>query len=107
MAGWDAIGRSATPGTYALACWLFLRLLGLIYLAAFSSLAVQIRGLVGREGILPVAEFLTGRQHWGMTRFFRWPSLFWLSTSDTTLLWVCWAGVALALLLIVGVAPIP
>jgi hypothetical protein len=107
MGGWDATVRSAGPGTYALASWLFLRLLGLIYLAAFASLALQIRGLVGREGILPVAEFLTGREHWGMTRFWRWPSLCWLSTSDRTLSLLSWGGAALAFLLIVGVAPIP
>src|SRR5437879_994134 len=39
--------------------WLFLRLIGLIYLIAFVSLWSQIDGLVGHNGILPVADRLT------------------------------------------------
>jgi len=40
--------------TYALARWWFLRLLGLVYLVAFWSLATQILGL-GHNGILPAS----------------------------------------------------
>jgi hypothetical protein len=36
--------------------WLFLRLLALIYFAAFTSLVGQVAGLVGADGILPVRE---------------------------------------------------
>lgn len=102
----DVTAPTAGPGTYALASWLFLRVLGLAYFVAFASLAVQIRGLAGRDGLLPVAEFLTGRQHWGSTRFWRWPSLCWLSTRDGTLLLLSWGGAGLALLLIFGLMPI-
>src|SRR5579875_3166099 len=35
-------GRSAEPPTYFLTRWLFLRLLGFVYLAAFASLSPQI-----------------------------------------------------------------
>ena len=38
--------------------WLFLKMLSVIYFAAFLSLAVQITGLVGPNGILPFNEFL-------------------------------------------------
>ena len=37
---------------------LFLSLLGLVFVAAFASLAGQIVGLVGEHGILPASEFL-------------------------------------------------
>ena len=47
----------STP-TYAAAGWLFRRLLGLAYLFAFWSLAQQVTGLIGRDGILPAAGFL-------------------------------------------------
>ena len=107
MGGWDPTAKTVGPGTHVLATWLFLRLLGFIYLTAFVSVATQIRGLCGRQGILPAAEFLVGRQHWGLARFWRWPSLFWLNTSDHALLFVSWGGAALALLLVLGVAPIP
>src|SRR5437773_3740103 len=46
-------GRSTEPSTYARATWLFLRLLGIVYLLAFLSLNAQILGLIGHEGILP------------------------------------------------------
>ena len=54
-------GRTLEPPRYDLVAWLFLRGLGLIYLAAFVSVALQIRGLVGSEGILPLGEYLDGR----------------------------------------------
>ena len=38
--------------------WLFLRLLGVVYLIAFISLWTQIYGLIGHNGILPVADYL-------------------------------------------------
>ena len=37
---------------------IFLRGLGVVYLAAFWSLAVQVDGLIGSRGILPAGEFL-------------------------------------------------
>ncbi|HVH72519.1 MAG TPA: lipase maturation factor family protein, partial [Candidatus Dormibacteraeota bacterium] len=36
--------------------WIFLRALGLIYYSAFFSLAFQIKGLIGPQGILPANE---------------------------------------------------
>src|SRR5690349_5306080 len=45
-------GRSVERPTYAAATALFVRLLGLCYLAAFVSFWVQADGLVGDRGIL-------------------------------------------------------
>ncbi|MFO0892871.1 MAG: lipase maturation factor family protein [Isosphaeraceae bacterium] len=84
----------------------FLRGLGLIYLMAFASLAVQVDGLIGSRGILPAAEFLGsigGR--WGVERFWMVPSLLWLDASDRSLHALCWGGMALAAALIIGVWP--
>src|SRR5882724_8385031 len=36
----------------------YLRLLGVIFLAAFLSLLVQVRLLLGREGLLPAATYV-------------------------------------------------
>src|SRR5258705_9417307 len=105
MAGWELTQQTAGRGTYILATWIFLRLLGLIYLVAFVSLAVQIKGLVGRDGILPAADFLGGRAHRGLRRFYRLPTLCWFNASDAFLLFLAWGGAALALLLIAGVVP--
>ena len=49
-------GDSGGGPTYEAVCWLFLRLLGAVYVIAFLSLAVQVEGLIGSKGILPVAD---------------------------------------------------
>ena len=87
--------------------WLFLRLIGLIYLVAFVSLWSQIDGLVGHNGILPVADHLTAAGGpLGPERFWWLPTLSWFNTSDGFLHFQCAAGVVFSLLLIVRVAPI-
>ncbi|HTL58732.1 MAG TPA: lipase maturation factor family protein [Candidatus Limnocylindrales bacterium] len=96
----------AEPKTYAFASWLFLRFLGFIYLVAFTSLAIQVRGLVGEKGILPASEFLAGKIRAGRKRFWQVPTLCWLNSSDEFLLFLSWGGAVLAGLLIVGVAPL-
>ncbi|MCB1056290.1 MAG: lipase maturation factor family protein [Acidobacteria bacterium] len=95
-------------GSYALSRWLFLRLLGVVYLIAFLSLWVQIHGLVGADGILPVGAFLE-RVHdaLGIGAFRQAPTLLWLGSSDLTLDVLCGLGVALSGALIAGLAPIP
>jgi hypothetical protein len=50
--------RTPEPPTYLLSRWLFLRLLGAVYLVAFASLAIQITGLVGEHGIMPAGPYL-------------------------------------------------
>src|SRR3989442_8998061 len=104
MVGEGLTNETAAAGSYVLASWLFLRLLGLIYLAAFVSLATQIKGLVGSNGILPAREFLAGARHWGASRFWRIPTLCWWSANDAFLLFLAWGGAAVSLLLIIGVA---
>jgi hypothetical protein len=93
---------------FVISRWLFLRALGCIYLAAFLSLSVQIHGLIGSEGILPVRVFLNAVPETdGWKRFLAAPTLCWLNTSDHYLTALCIAGVILAVFLIVGLAQIP
>ena len=107
MVASGATGEVAGTGTYVLASWLFLRVLGLIYLVAFVSLVTQIKGLVGREGILPIAEALDRRRAWGLNRFYRFPTLCWFNSSDSFLQLLAWSGAGLSVLLIIGFAPVP
>jgi len=51
-------GKDHEPPRYELVSSLFLRLLGLIYLSAFVSFAVQAQGLIGSHGIQPLTEFV-------------------------------------------------
>ncbi len=94
------------PPPFFLARWLFLRLLGLIYLIAFISLWTQIDGLIGHNGILPAADFLqAARQQIGPERYWWMPTICWLNASDGFLHLLCGSGVTLSLLVMAGVAP--
>ena len=96
------------PSSYILSRWVFLRLLGLTYLIAFVSLAVQVTGLVGADGILPAGPYLDRlRDTYGGQAFRLFPTLLWLSSSDVALTGLCWFGAALSTLLIAGIAPVP
>jgi hypothetical protein len=96
-------GRSLAPERYDLARWLFLRGLGIVYFAAFASLALQVRGLIGSDGILPVAAALNeARAEEGAALYASIPTLFWLDASDASLIGGTWAGMALAALLVWG-----
>jgi len=91
---------------FTVARWVFLRCLGLTYLAAFVSLWTQLGGLIGSDGILPAAEFLqAASERLGTARFWLLPTLCWWSASDTFLYALCALGTLAAVLLIVDVAP--
>jgi predicted DCC family thiol-disulfide oxidoreductase YuxK len=100
-------GRSVLRPTYFAANALFLRLLGLCYLAAFVSFWVQEDGLVGEHGILPLGEFLEWvRGQTGAERYWLVPTLSWWSSGNAGLHAICAAGVAASLLLILGLVPV-
>jgi hypothetical protein len=98
----------AAPTGCFLARRLFLRLLGVVYLAAFLSLWVQVHGLIGSRGILPIGEYLADvRTVTGLERYALVPTLCWLDPGDRFLDGLCGGGVVLSGLLILGVAPAP
>jgi hypothetical protein len=82
---------------------LFLRALGGIYLIAFVSFGVQAHGLIGSQGILPVAGYLRGmRAALGMRAIWFAPTVFWIDSSDLALHAAWIAGAALAIVLMFG-----
>ena len=60
-----------SPQSYLIICWLFPKLLGIIYLIVFIPLLFQIRGLIGKEGILPLPSFLAATKWLKKRRFYR------------------------------------
>jgi hypothetical protein len=91
--------------SHFLARWLFLRSLGLIYFFAFFALLFQVRGLIGTQGILPAADYLHAISTLGILRLWYAPTLLWLSSGNTMLMAVCWAGLIASLLVAANVWP--
>ncbi|MEW6272953.1 MAG: lipase maturation factor family protein [Thermodesulfobacteriota bacterium] len=86
---------------------LFLRLLGVVYLAAFASLDWQVDGLLGPDGVLPADAYLARvASALGDAVGSRVPTVFWLDAGPGSLHLVCRAGIALALLLVAGLVPL-
>jgi len=100
-------GAHVVPPGESLTTWVFLRLLGLIYLAAFVSMWVQVQGLIGPEGVLPARDFLHALQsHYGRLAYWIAPTLGWLGASAGLLHGMCAAGVVLSVGLVLGAAPL-
>ncbi len=98
----DLLKQLSSPCSHSLTENLFLRLLGLTYLAAFGSLWPQIVPLLGSHGIVPVARFLDSlRGEWKPSLVFSIPSVFWFSSADWVLQAACILGCAAAVLLII------
>ena len=106
-------GRQLGPQSHQLVRWTFLRSLGIVYLIAFVSLWTQIVGLIGHNGIAPVQDLLksveqyVSAEHPAAERYHLLPTLCWFGAGDGSLKWQCAAGTALAILLLIGVAPAP
>lgn len=99
---------SSSGSTYTLSRWIFLRALGVIFLIAFVSLWVQVKGLIGNQGILPARELLAAAQaQLGGERYRMLPTVFWLGSSDAALQLTCALGATCSVLLIADVAPGP
>jgi hypothetical protein len=93
--------RAKVNSQYIFSSWAFQRCIGLSYFAAFISLATQITGLVGHDGILPAVN----APQWLELSHYSFPLLGifnYVGTADATLQLVCWIGAAAALLGSVG-----
>jgi lipase maturation factor 1 len=103
-----AWGRQPERSSYILTRWLFLRLIGVVYLVAFLSLGVQIMGLVGSRGILPAGDLVEAiRNVYGWAGFRIAPTLTWWNASDAFLKFLADGGAVLAVLVILGIATGP
>jgi hypothetical protein len=105
----SATARAETgnrANTYRISAWLFLRILAVVYLAAFASLWVQIDGLIGSKGIVPAQSFLQEAElQYGGASYYLFPTLCWFGAGDGSLHFICASGVLLAILLLIGIIP--
>jgi lipase maturation factor 1 len=103
---WFAGPRKPGPPGYFLPRWLFLRAMGVIYFSAFYSLAFQIRGLLGPDGILPAGLYLQDvGKYFGHARFWYTPTVLWLGSGDRAMMALCWVGMIAASLLMLNLWP--
>lgn len=97
-------GKRITPWRFAKTEWVFLRLLALVYLIAFGSLAVQVKGLIGSRGILPLGGYLAAvTKALGARGYWALPTVFWLAHGDGFLVAACLVGVAISIALLTGI----
>lgn len=97
--------------SFVIARAIFLRGLGVVYLIAFLSLSVQIQGLVGSKGVLPIQTFIGAARlqlddSSALGRFLQLPTLCWFNSSDGFLQFLCVGGAVLSGMLILGFAPV-
>ena len=103
---WLFDARSGPGAGHLWPRWLFLRSLGLIFFSAFYSLLFQIEGLIGPRGILPSGKYLHFlSQHFGLTRYWYAPTLYWLSSGSAFLKLTCWAGLFASIALVLNLWP--
>jgi hypothetical protein len=104
--GWLFDARQGPPDRL-LPRWFFLRALGAIYFSAFYSLAFQIRGLIGPQGILPAQSYLhlVGQSLGRWERLWYAPTLLWGSSGAGMLNALCWAGMLASVLIVLNVWP--
>jgi hypothetical protein len=97
-------GPSPDPSSYELTRFAVLRLLALVQLFAFVSLARQFRALLGSDGLLPAAQWMREvHEFHGESAYFRAPSLFWLVHSDAAMQTLAWVGAVLSLASLLGI----
>jgi len=87
--------------------FVFLRSLALIFLSAFYSLAFQIYGLVGDNGILPAQAYLSqvASVFGPFKKMWYAPTLFWLDAHDPALRAVIAVGLICSVLLVLNIRP--
>ncbi len=105
------IGEDLRPLRHDWVRFLYLRALGAVALCAALSLGVQIDGLSGSEGIQPVAAYLGAIERSAAASHVNarlaLPTLLWLAPGDTLQRTLAASAVALALAVLLDIAPGP
>ncbi len=94
-----------SPESFVLCRFVVVRGIAFIFMVAFFSLYIQIDGLFGTHGILPIASMMESVSgvFSGAGKFFDFPTLFWFSASDSFLKAICAAGLAFSAMAMAGI----
>ncbi len=101
--GW--FGGPAPP-RYVYTRSAFLRAIGFIYAVAFLILILQLKSLIGEQGLLPASAYIERlvNHHGGVSAAFaKVPTFFYWAHSDIQLLGFAWLGLGLSLAVMLGV----
>jgi len=91
--------------TYWLTRFVFLRGMGFVYFFAFLSTAMQVRALLGSDGLLPINLFIERiAADSTLQTFLSDPSIFIFMQPDWLLVGLAWFGAALSLVVFFGFA---
>lgn len=94
------------PMNYLLIHEWFPRFMGFIYFIVFGAFVIQWPGLFGVEGILPIGKHLERvKQHFGKERWWRYPTLLWIDSSDRAIQTLMLSGFSISILLMLGIYP--
>lgn len=97
-------------GSHWISRFVLLRILGLTYAFAFLSTALQVKPLLGENGLTPAQDYLSQlRPRFSSLAERLWyhPTIFWFDASDTVLATTAWTGFVLSILVTAGLANIP
>jgi lipase maturation factor 1 len=80
------------------------RLIGVLYIIAFGGLAPQLPAMIGSRGLGPIRPRLAAirRDYPGLRRFFMFPTLLWLASSDRAVRIIPWLGIACGVVIVIG-----
>lgn len=94
------------PESYTTICHLLPRLLGFIYFVGIGAFLLQIQGLIGSKGILPLADYLSFlKRYYPKQCYLEAPTLFWINSSDKAITAVASAGTISSVMLMLGYYP--
>jgi lipase maturation factor 1 len=85
----------------------FPQLLGIVYFFLFWPFLFQMKGLFGKNGILPINIYLSSIGYrLGKKACYYIPSLFWFNSSDSAIMALPIIGTIVSILLILGIYPV-
>lgn len=96
---------TGNPSAYAFSSWVLVKGIAFVYAIAFLSALLEAKGLLGSRGLLPISQlmdFLKVQRPGAWTSF---PTLFWISSSDSFIYFVLGLGLVSSLGAFFGVFP--